>query len=331
MVFPSLFPCWWFSVHGNSLWVRGWVWSSCSTFWLHHVPCLITSFYPRIRFFTLLCYHFSDQLICLDSIWVLRGVEARSSLICSGSSWRLGLAHWFKLVCHVYFHVSLVFMTGREKKRSTYFYSCFMLNGYFHWCSLTFSSPTFPLWLNAWKWLVEVDCLVPVSPVALRLFLDTQEGGNLPLWLFTAMRDPLASAIIRSQLCRIILKGQLRKKSSLVSENTYKYPVTMFSVKLMIKEWQILLSELIHVQLFRQYICIIPVFLCKHISDSVGREASVILSRVLLGIQPYSWFSYLYFSTLFCFQESPNAAAGACLRKASPPCWWWCRWISLST
>lgn len=73
--------------------------------------------------------------------------------------------------------------------------------------------------------------------------------------------------------------------------------------------------------------CKIPIFLCKLIS--VGREASVILSRVLLGIQPYSWFLYLYFSTLLSFQESPNAAAGACLRKASPPCRWWCHWISL--
>lgn len=102
----------------------------------------------------------------------------------------------------------------------------------------------------------------------------------------------------------------------------------LFSVKLIIKELQILLSELIHVQLFQQYICKKIKISCKDISDLSG-EASVILSRVLLEIQPYNWFSYLYFPAWFSFQESPNATAGACLRKSSPPCWWWCHWISV--
>lgn len=46
-------------------------------------------------------------------------------------------------------------------------------------------------------------------------------------------------------------KRSVGKKKSPFSQRIHKYPVSSFPVKLMIKEWQILLSELVHVQLFQ--------------------------------------------------------------------------------
>lgn len=148
---------------------------------------------------------------------------------------------------------------------------------------------------------------------------------------FQCQERPSSLGIIRSRFYRIVLKGQLWKKSSLFSENTYKYPVILFSVKLMIKEWQILLSELIHVQLFQQYICKITIFLSEHISDVSGERGLDDLIKGTLGNPTLQLvFVSLFFYFIF-LQESPNAAAGACLRKTSPLCWWWCHWISVST
>lgn len=50
----------------------------------------------------------------MDSFCVLRGVEARSHLMCSSSSCEVILAHQFSLICHVYFCVSLVLMAIRD-------------------------------------------------------------------------------------------------------------------------------------------------------------------------------------------------------------------------
>lgn len=80
---------------------------------LHTRKFLFNCSLPWKRFFTLLCYHFSDQLISLDSIWFLRGVERQDIvLICFGFSCKLGFAPVSsRIVCHTYFHVSLFFMT----------------------------------------------------------------------------------------------------------------------------------------------------------------------------------------------------------------------------
>lgn len=287
-----------------------------------HASYLITSFYSEKRFFTLLLSLLRSAYF-LYSFWVLRGIEATSSLICSSSSCKLVLAHQFSLICHVYFHISLVFMIVKEEINSLFFvfYAQWLL-------SLMLSSfllPHIPVMAEGLEmagggWLLSTS-----FPSSTEIVSRHSGRWELPLWLFTA-----SFGIIRSRFCRIILKGQLGKKSSFFFENTYKYPVILVSVKLMVKELQILLSELFPVQLFQQCICKIAIFLGKIFLISVEREASVILSRVLLGIQPNSSFSYLYFSTLFSFQEAPNATAGACLSRSSPRCWWWCHWISLS-
>lgn len=111
------------------------------------------------------------------------------------------------------------------------------------------------------------------------------------------------------------------KKSSLLSEDTYKYPVILFSVKLMITELQILLSELFPVHLFQQYICKITIFLCKDISDLSGERGLGDLIKSALGNSALQLvFLSLFFYFLF-FPRVTKCHSWCLLNRSSPLCW----------
>lgn len=89
----------------------------------------------------------------------------------------------------------------------------------------------------------------------------------------------------------------------------------------MIKELQILLSELFPVHLFQQYIYKITIFLCKDISDLSGERGLGDLIKSTLG---NSTLQLAFISLFFYFIFLPRVTkchSWCLLSRSCPPCW----------